>query len=90
MVGYARPADYVLGTVAAALGPALFFVMEKIHPGGAGKGGFAHGMRLCTAVSLGGGFLIFYRQSASAFSLSSLLPHPRAPSTPSSRRAGPG
>lgn len=38
-------------------------VWERIAPSMVGKGGFAPIMRLTTAVSAGGGFIMFYNRS---------------------------
>lgn len=63
VVRYARPSDYVYGTVAAAAGPGLLYAMEKVAPSGAGKGGFAQTMRLTGVMGLCGGFIFFYQRS---------------------------
>ncbi|KAK3354432.1 21 kDa subunit of NADH dehydrogenase [Neurospora tetraspora] len=67
VIGYARPSDYVYGTVAGAAGPGLLYLMEKMAPSGVGKGGFPKAMRLATAVGFFGGFLYFYQRSILRF-----------------------
>ena len=64
---YARPSDYVHGTVAAAFGPGALLVMEKFAPSYVGKGGFAQAMRLGGFIGLAGGFLYFYQRSTRAY-----------------------
>jgi hypothetical protein len=63
VIKYARTSDYVHGAVAAAGGPTLLYVMERMHPSGVGKGGFPQAMRLAGVLGLGGGFLYFYQRS---------------------------
>ncbi|KAK3342104.1 NADH-ubiquinone oxidoreductase complex I, 21 kDa subunit-domain-containing protein [Lasiosphaeria hispida] len=67
VVRYARPSDYVHGTVAAAAGPGLLYTMEKMAPSHVGKGGFARAMRLCGVIGLTGGFFYFYQRSILRF-----------------------
>ncbi|KAI1778848.1 NADH-ubiquinone oxidoreductase 21 kDa subunit [Hypoxylon cercidicola] len=67
VVGYARPSDYVHGTVAAAAGPGLLLMMEKFAPSQVGRGGFARALRLAGAIGMAGGFLYFYERSALRF-----------------------
>ncbi|KAK1758131.1 NADH-ubiquinone oxidoreductase complex I, 21 kDa subunit-domain-containing protein [Echria macrotheca] len=67
VIRYARPSDYVHGTVAAAAGPGLFYLMERMHPSGVGKGGFAQGMRLASFIGAVGGFYYFYQRSIFRF-----------------------
>ncbi|KAH0541490.1 hypothetical protein FGG08_004031 [Glutinoglossum americanum] len=64
---YARPSDYAAGAATAAAGPALLFLMERISPSMVGRGGFAPIMRLCSAIGLSAGFLIFYQSSTLRF-----------------------
>jgi hypothetical protein len=68
VIRYARPSDYVHGTVAAAAGPGLFYLMERMHPSGVGKGGFAQGLRLASFIGAVGGFYYFYQRSICMFS----------------------
>jgi NADH-ubiquinone oxidoreductase complex I, 21 kDa subunit len=63
VIRYARPSDYAAGAATAAAGPALLLLMERIAPSYVGRGGFAPIMRLCSAVGLSAGFLIFYQSS---------------------------
>ena len=63
VIKYARTSDYVHGAVAAASGPGLFYAMERLHPSGVGKGGFAQGMRLAGFIGVAGGFIYFYQRS---------------------------
>jgi hypothetical protein len=63
VIRYARPSDYVHGTVAAAAGPGLLYAMERFAPSQVGKGGFAQAMRLCGFIGVAGGFLYFYQRS---------------------------
>jgi hypothetical protein len=63
VIKYARPSDYAHGVVAAAGGPGLLYAMERMHPSGVGKGGFAQGMRLAGFIGAAGGFLYFYQRS---------------------------
>ena len=63
MCGYARRSDYVTGISAAAAGPALMLLWERVAPSHVGKGGFASIMRLTGLVGLGGGFGLFYSRS---------------------------
>lgn len=67
VVRYARPSDYATGATTAAAGPALLFLMERIAPSYVGRGGFAPIMRLCSAVGISAGFLIFYQSSTRTF-----------------------
>ncbi|KAI9861918.1 MAG: hypothetical protein M1813_004986 [Trichoglossum hirsutum] len=67
VVRYARPSDYATGATTAAAGPALLFLMERIAPSYVGRGGFAPIMRLCSAVGISAGFLIFYQSSTLRF-----------------------
>ncbi|KAI2602766.1 NADH-ubiquinone oxidoreductase 21 kDa subunit [Hypoxylon sp. NC1633] len=67
VVGYARPSDYVHGTVAAASGPGLLLAMEKFAPSHVGRGGFARALRLAGAIGFFGGFLYFYQRSCLRF-----------------------
>ncbi|KAI0886318.1 21 kDa subunit of NADH dehydrogenase [Annulohypoxylon maeteangense] len=67
VVGYARPSDYIYGTVAAAGGPGLLLAMEKFAPSQVGRGGFVRALRLSGAIGLIGGFLYFYQRSSLRF-----------------------
>ncbi|CAJ2503670.1 Uu.00g110640.m01.CDS01 [Anthostomella pinea] len=64
---YARPSDYAHGVAAAAGGPTLLFLMERLAPSHAGRGGFAQAMRLTGVIGAIGGFLYFYERSALRF-----------------------
>lgn len=63
MIAYARPSDYAFGAGAAAAGPGLLWLMERLAPSYAGRGGFARAMRLAGFIGLGAGFLSFYQRS---------------------------
>ncbi|KAI1391864.1 NADH-ubiquinone oxidoreductase 21 kDa subunit [Hypoxylon trugodes] len=67
VVGYARPSDYIHGTVAAAAGPGLLWLMERFAPSHAGRGGFARAMRLTGVLGVCGGFIYFYQRSCLRF-----------------------
>ncbi|KAI1455498.1 NADH-ubiquinone oxidoreductase 21 kDa subunit [Annulohypoxylon moriforme] len=67
VIGYARPSDYVHGTVAAAAGPGLLLAMEKFAPSQVGRGGFVRALRLSGAIGVIGGFLYFYQRSCLRF-----------------------
>ncbi|KAI2605117.1 NADH-ubiquinone oxidoreductase 21 kDa subunit [Hypoxylon fragiforme] len=67
VVGYARPSDYLHGTIAAAGGPGLLWTMEKFAPSQVGRGGFARAMRLAGVIGAIGGFLYFYQRSCLRF-----------------------
>lgn len=67
VVGYARTEDYVAGGLAAAMGPAVLYTLEKFAPSHVGKGGFPKVMRLATVIGLTGGFLFFYQRSSRTF-----------------------
>ncbi|KAI9704039.1 MAG: hypothetical protein M1820_005661 [Bogoriella megaspora] len=67
VIRYARPQDYYWGATAAAAGPAGFYLWEKISPSYVSKGGFPPMMRLCTIMSLTGGFLLGYQFSIHRF-----------------------
>lgn len=68
MIRYARPSDYAHGAAAAAAGPGLFLLMERIAPSHVGRGGFAPAMRLVSFIGLAGGFLYFYQRSCRTLS----------------------
>ncbi|EEH19643.2 hypothetical protein PABG_01902 [Paracoccidioides brasiliensis Pb03] len=65
--GYARPSDYVLGAGIGASSPALFWLMEKMHPINASPGTFGRAMRLATAIGFFGGFFTVYNTSCKRF-----------------------
>ncbi|TLD18407.1 hypothetical protein PspLS_10209 [Pyricularia sp. CBS 133598] len=67
VISYARPSDYAYGAAAAAAGPGLLVLMERISPSLVGRGGFAQAMRLTGAVGLTGGFLLYYQRSCLRF-----------------------
>ncbi|KAI1379262.1 NADH-ubiquinone oxidoreductase 21 kDa subunit [Hypoxylon crocopeplum] len=67
VVGYARTSDYIHGTVAAAGGPGLLWLMERFAPSQVGRGGFARAMRLAGVIGVMGGFLYFYERSCLRF-----------------------
>ena len=71
---YARPSDYAHGAVAAAGGPGLLWAMEKMHPSGVGKGGFAQAARLAGFIGAAGGFLYFYQRSIRTYLDSARIP----------------
>jgi len=75
-VKYARPSDYAHGAVAAAGGPGLLWAMEKMHPSGVGKGGFAQAARLAGFIGAAGGFLYFYQRSIRTYLDSARIPPP--------------
>lgn len=85
---YARPSDYAHGAVAAAGGPGLLWAMEKMHPSGVGKGGFAQAARLAGFIGATGGFLYFYQRSIRTY-LDSARISPPARSHWMSIRTGP-
>ena len=60
---YARQSDYITGLSAAAAGPGLMLLWERVAPSYVGKGGFASIMRLTGLVGIGGGFGLFYSRS---------------------------
>ncbi|KAL7270454.1 hypothetical protein RUND412_006840 [Rhizina undulata] len=64
---YARTSDYVTGAGTAAAGPAAFYMMERLSPSFAVKGGFAQSMRLVCALGLTAGFLRLYMRSSLRF-----------------------
>jgi hypothetical protein len=63
VIKYARPSDYAYGATAAAAGPGLMLLWERISPSYVGKGGFAPIMRLTGVIGVGAGFLMFYQRS---------------------------
>jgi hypothetical protein len=63
VVKYARPSDYAVGATAAAAGPGLMLLWERVSPSYVGKGGFAPIMRLTGVIGVGAGFLMFYQRS---------------------------
>ncbi|KAI9743823.1 MAG: hypothetical protein M1818_002557 [Claussenomyces sp. TS43310] len=67
VLSYARPSDYLVGGVTAAVGPGLMLLWEKISPSQVGRGGFAPIMRLSGVIGLGAGFLTFYQRSILRF-----------------------
>ncbi|KAI0008214.1 NADH-ubiquinone oxidoreductase 21 kDa subunit [Xylariaceae sp. FL0662B] len=67
VIGYARPSDYLHGVVAAASGPGLLWLMERLAPSQAGRGGFPKAMRLGGTIGVIGGFLYFYQRSTLRF-----------------------
>jgi hypothetical protein len=71
--GYARPSDYLKGVVAAAFPPAAFWAMERWHPSGVGRGGFAPVMRLNVGIGLIFGCVWVYTTSTSALPLNHML-----------------
>ncbi|KAI0196375.1 NADH-ubiquinone oxidoreductase 21 kDa subunit [Astrocystis sublimbata] len=67
VVGYARTSDYAHGLGAAAAGPGLLYLMERLAPSHVGRGGFAKAMRLTGVIGALGGFLYFYERSILRF-----------------------
>ncbi|KAF7560038.1 hypothetical protein G7046_g4109 [Stylonectria norvegica] len=67
VVGYARPSDYVYGTIVAAFAPVALITLEKFAPSHVGKGGFPKALRLAGAIGVVGGFLWFYQRSSLRF-----------------------
>ncbi|MCJ1226276.1 hypothetical protein MMC12_002926 [Toensbergia leucococca] len=67
VIKYARTSDYLDGGISAACGPGLMLLWEKIAPSYVGRGGFASIMRLTGAISITGGFIIFYSRSIIRF-----------------------
>jgi len=67
VVKYARPSDYAVGATAAAAGPGLMLLWERVSPSYVGKGGFAPIMRLTGVIGVGAGFLMFYQRSILRF-----------------------
>jgi hypothetical protein len=67
VVKYARPSDYAVGATAAAAGPGLMLLWERVAPSYVGKGGFAPIMRLTGVIGVGAGFLMFYQRSIRLF-----------------------
>lgn len=86
-MGYARTSDYVHGVTAAAGGPGLLFVMERMAPSQVGRGGFAQAMRLTGVLGAIGGFLYFYQRSCCT--CKSIITHRASASYhPAGRRLG--
>ncbi|KAL2372296.1 hypothetical protein RJZ57_003238 [Blastomyces gilchristii] len=65
--GYARPSDYVIGAGVGSMSPALFWLMERMHPANASPGTFGKAMRLATAIGFFGGLFTVYNTSCSMF-----------------------
>ncbi|CAK4030493.1 NADH-ubiquinone oxidoreductase kDa subunit [Lecanosticta acicola] len=67
VIKYARPSDYLAGTLFAASGPALMLWWEQISPSEVGRKGFAQTMRLSGGISAIAGFLLLYSRSQNRF-----------------------
>ncbi|EEQ86076.1 hypothetical protein RJZ56_001768 [Blastomyces dermatitidis] len=65
--GYARPSDYVIGAGVGSMSPALFWLMERMHPANASPGTFGKAMRLATAIGFFGGLFTVYNTSCKRF-----------------------
>ena len=67
VVRYARPADYATWAGTTAFVPGALWLMERVHPSGVGRGGFAPMMRLATAIGFGSGFILLTTLSSCAY-----------------------
>ena len=67
VVKYARPADYVAGSLLATAGPAVTLWWERVAPSGVTPKNFASIMRLSAGVSISAGFFLFYSRSIHRF-----------------------
>jgi len=67
VVGYMRPSDYAAGTATALLAPAGLYLMERVSPSYAGRGGFTSVLRVSGMVGLCAGFFLAYQRSTMRF-----------------------
>ncbi|KAK5680164.1 hypothetical protein LTS10_007091 [Elasticomyces elasticus] len=67
VIAYARPSDYLAGTIFAAFPPAAMLLMERMSPSEVGKGGFSSIMRLTGGLGLASGFYLLYSRSQNRF-----------------------
>ncbi|KAK4570239.1 hypothetical protein LTR86_002319 [Recurvomyces mirabilis] len=63
VLSYARPSDYLSGTIFAAFPPTAMLLMERISPSEVGRGGFSSIMRLSTGLGLVSGFYLLFSRS---------------------------
>ncbi|KZZ88243.1 NADH-ubiquinone oxidoreductase 21 kDa subunit [Ascosphaera apis ARSEF 7405] len=64
---YARPSDYAIGAGAAAVSPALFYLMERVQPAFKGPATYTRCLRLAGAVGALAGFFTVYQRSCNRF-----------------------
>ncbi|KAK5723111.1 hypothetical protein LTR17_013981 [Elasticomyces elasticus] len=67
VIAYARPSDYLAGTIFAAFAPTAMLLMERMSPSEVGKGGFSSIMRLTGGLGLASGFYLLYSRSQNRF-----------------------
>lgn len=62
-----RPSDYAVGAALAGGTPLALYVVERVSPSLAGRGGFPRALRLAAGVGLGAGFFAAYSLSSRTF-----------------------